>query len=164
MWLPQQERQKIAQYIQQRKEELTRQGIREPELTRVIQAEIFDQTQDAKPWPPDITGVDLAGDINNIIIPDTGFPPIIQPNVPEPVTEPFHVATVNPYPNNPTPDPIPIGGVNKGNADPLAHMYSIYTPPNPNPSDNWTHNASSLESQPSLHGREGWVGSKDIPE
>ena len=94
---------------QLRYKELKDRGIPEPERTRAVEAEFTDSPNptSAIPWGVPITGVDLAGNINLDLIPDSGFPPVIQPNTDK--TEPFPTSNRNPYPNNPTPDPNSIG-------------------------------------------------------
>lgn len=149
------QQEEIINYINLRRNELQIAGIPEPELTRAIFAELYDLVPEGLPWPGPVTGIDNAGANNMVIVPDTGYPPVVQNNVPGYVTEPFGITNLNPYPNNPTPDPN-----SKGN---YSNTYDFTNPP-AKPSDNWTHDASVVGSEPSMHGLEGWVGSKAIPE
>jgi len=92
-----------------RYKELEHRGIPEPERSRAVEAEFTDypNSKDNIPWPGPITGTDLAGNINLDLIPASSEPPVIQPNTTR--TEPFPTSAINPYPNNPTPDPNSIG-------------------------------------------------------
>jgi len=147
--------------------ELQRRGIAEPELSRAVQAEFVDYpTPPAEPWPGPVTGVDLAGNINLDLVPDTGFPPVIQPNTdktqpfPTPNKSPYGIGTTGrPYRSSPTPNPNatdrPIGSA--------ADIYSITNFP-AEPSVNWSATASQLDSEPSMEGEHGFNVTKSIPE
>ena len=138
-----------------RYKELEIRGIREPELTRAVEAEFADYPTptDVEPWPGPVTGIDLAGNINLDLIFASKSPPIIQPNTAQ--TEPFPTSSVNPYPNNPTPDPNSIGI--------KSNTYDITNHPAPS-SSNWLGTSSKINSEPSMEGEHGFNVKKSIPE
>jgi len=144
------EKQKELRY-----KELENRGIPEPERSRAVEAEFTDYPNDTdvEPWPGNITGVDLAGNINLDLIFASKEPPIIQPNTNQ--TEPFPTSSVNPYPNNPTPDPNSVGV--------KSNTYNI-TNHSVSPSSNWLGTASSVNSEPPSVGIEGYNSHKAIPE
>ena len=93
--------QKLMRY-----KELEARGIQEPELTRAVEAEFVDYPTptDIIPWPGPVTGVDNAGPIDfNLVFSTASTPPLVLPQ--ENFPGPYDVSNVNPYPNNPTPDP-----------------------------------------------------------
>lgn len=139
----------------QRYKELENRGIREPEITRAVEAEFDDYPTptDVTPWPGPITGIDLAGNIAPDLVFATKSPPIILPQ--ENFPGPFDVSNYNPYPNNPTPDPNSIGG--------MSNTYDFTNFPAP-PSENWLGLASDVNSEPPTSGIEGFNSDKEIPE
>ena len=125
-------------------------GIDPTEIIRTIESYIFDPNKDIMEWPPIVTGIDNLANINKVKVPSTGEPPIYQPNTMGPA-QPWYVPPVNPYPNNPTPDPL--GAVK---TDPsVSRTYSISNPPT-YPTPNWLGLASDLESQPPTVGVTGY--------
>ena len=148
--------------------ELQRRGIAEPELSRAVQAEFVDYpTPTAEPWPGPVTGTDLAGNINLDLIPDSGFPPVIQPNTDK--TEPFPTdnqspygigTTGTPYPSFPTPNP---NATDRPIGSSASDVLSITNFP-AEPSNNWSGTASKLNSEPSMEGEHGFNVTKSIPE
>jgi len=129
-------------------------GIDQTEILRVVLSYLQEPNPSAKEWPPDITGLDLLAQVPIPNIPATAFPPIYQPNTRGP-TEPFPIPSVNPYPNNPTPDFRGIGGI--------SHQYNIWNPPT-SPTDNWLGLATDARSQPPTLGTTGFNFTKAIPE
>jgi len=141
---------------QLRYKELENRGITEPERSRAVEAEFVDYITptDVEPWPGDITGVDLAGNINLDLIISSKEPPIIQPNTD--MTEPFPtVPSNNPYPNNPTPD-INSDGIKSYTYD-ITHYPATQ-------SSNWVGTANVINSEPPSVGVEGFNSYKSIPE
>lgn len=152
--------------------ELARRGIPEPELSRAVNAEFIDYPTPTavEPWPGPVTGVDLAGNINLDIVPDTGFPPVIQPNTdktepfPTPNKSPYGIGTTEqPYPSSPSPSS-PNVNPNATNR-PLGSVSDMYSVTNfpAEPSDNWSATASQLDSEPSMHNEEGYNSHMNIP-
>lgn len=127
-------------------------GIPNPEKSRAVDAQINIPTPDAAPWPPKITGIDLAGVIDNYKIFASKFPPFYLEN-PE-KTEPYPADNINPYPNNPTPD-LKNGG--------YSNTYNFKNNPVPS-SANWIHNANKINSEPTMEGEHGFTVQKSIPE
>jgi len=142
---------------QLRYKELENRGIPEPERSRAVEAEFTDypNPKHAIPWGIPITGVDLAGNINLDLIPASSEPPVIQPNTDK--TEPFPTSSVNPYPNNPTPDSNSKGI--KSNTYNIKHF-----PAEELSSSNWLGTANELNSEPPSVGIEGFNSHKAIPE
>jgi len=114
----------------------------------------------AAPWPGPITGLDLAGTINPMIVPDsgtpttdfTGLPTDVQP-FPTPNVSPYGIGG-EPYRNNPTPDPNSVGGTSQ--------TYEFRNYPAP-PSDVWTGLASDVNSEPSMEGEHGFNVASLVP-
>lgn len=120
----------------------------------------------AIPWPGPVTGLDLAGNINGIIVPDTGtpltdftgLPTDVQP-YPTPSVSPYGIGgesqlSSQPYQNNPTPDPNSIGGT--------SNTYEFKNYPTAS-SSNWIGTASDVNSEPSMHGEHGHTITQSIP-
>jgi len=125
-------------------------GIPDAEILRVVQSYMLeDNPVDSNPWPGPIVGIDNMPQIT-MADPTTKEPPIYQPNTTGP-TQPFWIPNLNPYPANPSPFEI---------KSPI----SVQNLPNPVPSANWLHDAAHQGMEPSMHGEEGWVGSKLVPE
>ena len=132
-------------------------GIGSDEIMRTIQSYIYDPPQDILEWPPlRTTGMDNLANINKVKVPSTGEPPIYQPNTPGP-TEPFWVPPFNPYPNNPTPDPLGSVKVNPS----ISRTYDITNPPT-EPTPNWLGLASDPSSQPDIANGPGWTTAVDF--
>jgi len=140
---------------QLRYKELENRGIPEPERSRAVEAEFIDypNPEYAIPWGVPITGVDLAGNINLDLIFASSEPPVIQPNTTH--TEPFPTSSVNPYPNNPTPDANSVGI--------KSNTYNITNFP-AKPSTNWIATGNEINSEPPSVGIEGYNSHKAIPE
>ena len=136
-----------------RYKELEQRGIPDPERTRAVEAEFESQLLDGTPWPGPVTGLDFAG--NNY--PDLVFtsyqPPLVLSQ--ENFAGPYPTSQVNPYPNNPTPDP--------NSAGIMSNTYGITQIPAPF-SLNWNGLASRIDSQPPTSGIEGFNSEKAIPE
>ena len=145
----------IQKQKQLRYKELEDRGIPEPERTRAVEAEFTDypNPKDTIPWGIPITGVDLAGNINLDLIPASKEPPVIQPNTDK--TEPFPTSSVNPYPNNPTPDDNSVGI--------KSNTYNITNFP-AEQSSNWVGTGNEINSEPPSVGIEGFNSHKAIPE
>jgi len=145
----------IQKQKQLRYKELENRGIPEPERSRAVEAEFTDYPNPihAIPWGIPITGIDLAGNINLDLIFASKEPPIIQPNTTQ--TQPFPTSSVNPYPNNPTPDPNSIGI--------KSNTYNITNFPAKH-SSNWLGTANEINSEPPSVGVEGFNSHKAIPE
>jgi len=142
--------QKLMRY-----KELEARGIREPELTRAVEAEFTDYpTPHAEPWPGPVTGVDNAGNIDlNLVFSTASTPPFVLPQ--ENFPGPYDVSNVNPYPNNPTPDPKSIG--------PISNTYDFTNFP-AIPSSNWLGLAAPDNAETPTVGIEGFNSKKAIPE
>jgi len=153
----------VAQKAMQMEHELLSRGISQNEVKRAV-IEYFSQREPpyAMPWPGPVTGVDLAGRVNNVIVPDTGTPltdftglPADTQPYPTPNVSPYGIGS-NPYPANPTPDPNSIGN--------LSNTYNVLNLPYPYESVNWTGTASDVNSEPSMHNEHGFNVAKAIPE
>jgi len=152
----------VAQKAIQMEHELMGRGISEEEAHRAVIA-YFSQREPpyAMPWPGPVTGVDLAGRVDPLIVPDTGtpltdfsgLPKDVQP-FPTPNVSPYGIGS--PYPSNPTPDPNSLGSV--------SNTYSVLNPPYPTASAVWNGLATDVNSQPSMHGEYGFNVAKAIPE
>ena len=159
----------IAQKAIQMEHELLSRGIPEEEVHRAVIA-YFSQREPpyAMPWPGPVTGVDLAGRVNNVIVPDTGEPTTYFQGLPKDV-QPYPTSNVSPYgigsSSQPyqsffTPDPNSVGS--------LSNVYDVLNPPYPYESEsesaNWLGLASDPNSEPSMHGEHGFNVTKAIPE
>ena len=153
----------VAQKAMQMEHELLSRGISQNEVNRAV-VEYFSQAEPpyAMPWPGPVTGMDLAGRVNNVIVPDTGTPLIDFNGLPAD-TQPYPTSNVspygigsNPYRANPTPDPNSVGS--------LSNTYNVLNPPYPYESAVWTGLASDVNSQPSMHNEHGFNVAKAIPE
>jgi len=165
------EKNTLEKQMELRYNELERRGIAEPELTRAVQAEFYDYpTPKAEPWPGPVTGTDLAGNINLDIIPDSGFPPVIQPNTdktepfPTPNQSPYGIGTTGtPYPSFATPSPSSNPNATDRPIGAVSDVLSITNFP-AEQSNNWSGTASDLNSEPSMEGEHGFNVEKSIPE
>lgn len=138
-----------------RYKELENRGIQEPELTRAVEAEFTDYPTptDITPWPGPVTGIDNAGPINLDLIFASKSPPFVLPQ--ENFAGPYSVSNVNPYPNNPTPDPNSIGS--------MSNTYDFTNFPAPE-SNNWLGLAAPNNAETPTVGIEGFNSNKAIPE
>jgi len=114
----------------------------------------------ALPWPGPVTGLDLVGNINHMIVPDTGTPLTDFTGLPTDV-QPYPTSNVSPYGiggesyrNNPTPDPNSVGGT--------SNTYEFKNYPAP-PSAVWNGLASNVNSEPSMHGEHGFNVASLVP-
>ncbi len=155
----------VAQKAIQMEHELLSRGIPEEEVHRAVIAYFSEREPPyAEPWPGPVTGLDSAGRINNVIVPDTGepttnftgLPTDVQP-YPTPNKSPYGIgSTSQPYPSFFTPDPNSLGS--------LSNVYAVLHPPYPGDSTNWLGTASQINSEPSMHGEHGFNVTKAIPE
>ena len=152
-----QEPAQIAQDLLQLQTFLRQMGIPDQEIQRILLTSI--PPQPVQTWPPMTTGLDLMPQINHYQVPDTGSPPYFQPNT---------FGTTEPYPTMPTPDPL--GAVRSNDTkyfqvgSNIGHTFQLENPPYMGDDQNWIGLANDRDSQPSMHGEEGWVGQKSIPE
>lgn len=122
----------------------------------------------AKPWPPDITGVDLAGNQPRYLVPDTGMPPIFIPNAENDGINVDFIPSVgnNGYLTDPTPDPLGAVKTNEPKYYPtgsnIAHTYNITNFPIQS-SSNWLGLASDPNSEPPTLGVVPWNTQQEIP-
>ena len=144
------ELQKLMRY-----KELEARGIQEPELTRAVEAEFVDYITDPNPipWPGPVTGVDNAGNIDLDLVFASKSPPLVLPQ--ENFAGPYDTSNVNPYPNNPTPDPNSIGS--------MSNTYDFTNFPAPE-SANWSGLAAPDNAETPTVGIEGFNSEKSIPE
>jgi len=140
--------------------DLRSRGIPEEEIHRAVTAYFSEQNPpDSKPWPGPITGLDLAGEIDPVIVPDTGTPltdftglPQNREPYPTPNKSPYGIGGT--YQNNPTPDTNNIGS--------MSNTYEFKNMPAPY-SAVWNGLASDVNSEPSMHGEHGYHTSQSIP-
>ena len=159
----------VAQKAIQMEHELLSRGISEEEAHRAVIAYFSEREPPyAMPWPGPVTGLDLAGRVNNVIVPDTGEPTTYFQGLPKDV-QPYPTSNVSPYgigsSSQPyqsffTPDPNSVGS--------LSNVYDVLNPPYPYKSEsesaNWLGLASDPNSEPSMHGEHGFNVAKAIPE
>lgn len=136
--------------ILQMKEYLLSRGIPHEEAQRAAMA-YYEEQEPISDWPPKVTGLDLMPQINSLV-PDTGSPPYFQPNT---------LGTTEPYPTNPTPDPLgsvktndPIYSLNGSN---IGHTFNIANTQYQGDDTNWIGTANNLASQPPTLGVEPWT-------
>jgi len=152
------QQEQIVTRILQMKEFLIGQGIPYGEAERAALA-YYNEVEPpiAKPWPNDVTGLDLMPQINHYQVPDTGAPPYFQPNT---------LGTTEPYPTFPTPD---LGAVKTNNpkydvsGSNIGHTYNIINPPYLGDDTNWVAIGNKPESQPPTIGVEPWNTEQRIP-
>ena len=155
----------VAQKAIQMEHELLSRGIPEEEVHRAVIA-YFSEPEPpyAQPWPGPVTGVDIAGRVNNVIVPDTGepttnfagLPDDVQP-YPTPNKSPYGIgSSTQPYQSFLSPDPNSIGS--------LSNVYDVLNPPYPGDDTNWSATANKVNSEPSMHGEHGFNVAKAIPE
>jgi len=155
----------VAQKAIQMEHELLSRGIPENEVHRAVIA-YFSEPEPpyATPWPGGITGLDLAGNVNYVITPDSGEPTTNFAGLPQDV-QPYPTSNVSPYgigSSSPpyqslfTPDPNSLGS--------LSNVYDVLAPPYPYDSTNWLGTASKINSEPSMEGEHGFNVAKAIPE
>lgn len=155
----------VAQKALQMEHEMLARGIPEEEVHRAVIAYFSEREPPyAMPWPGPVTGVDLAGRVNNIITPDSGEPTTYFQGLPKDV-QPYPTSNVSPYgigsSSQPyqsffSPDPNSVGS--------LSNVYNVLNPPYPYESANWTGTASKINSEPSMHNEHGFNVTKAIPE
>jgi len=155
----------VAQKALQMEHEMLARGIPEEEVHRAVIAYFSEREPPyAMPWPGPVTGVDSAGTINNVIVPDTGEPTTYFQGLPKDV-QPYPTSNVSPYgigSSTPpyqsffSPDPNSVGS--------LSNVYDVLNPPYPYESTNWLGTASKINSEPSMHGEHGFNVAKAIPE
>ncbi len=152
----------IAQKAIQMEHDLLSRGIPENEVNRAV-IDYFSEPEPppAISWPGPVTGLDLAGTVNSVIVPDTGTPLTDFTGLPENV-EPYPTPNKSSYgiggdsyQNSPTPDPNSIGST--------SHTYDFKNFPAPQ-SAVWDGLATDVNSQPSMHGEHGFNVAKAIPE
>jgi len=162
----------VAQKAIQMEHELLSRGIPENEVHRAV-IEYFSQREPpyAMPWPGPVTGMDVAGRVNNVKVVATREPLTNFDGLPQNV-EPYPTSNKSPYgigsdtiPPQPyqsffTPDPNSVGS--------LSNVYDVLHPPYPydsaSASSNWLGLAADLNAQPSMHGLHGFNVAKAIPE
>jgi len=159
----------VAQKAIQMEHELLSRGIPEEEAHRAV-IDYFSQREPpyAQPWPGPVTGVDLAGRVNNVKVvasrePTTNFnglPKDVQP-YPTSNRSPYGIGSSSqPYQSFFSPDPNSVGS--------LSNVYDVLHPPYPyesaSSSANWLGLASDVNSQPSMHNEYGFNYTKAIPE
>lgn len=125
-------------------------GIPEEEIIRVLISMAENPTVDSIAWPPRVTGLDLMAQVPSLGEFESYYPAYFQP-----YSRGFdnwaNISNVNPYPNNPTPDPL--GSVK---TDPsLSRTYNITNPPT-EPTPNWLGLASDVNSEPPTVGVTGY--------
>jgi len=155
----------LAQKAIQMEHELLSRGIPENEVNRAVVAYFSERNPPyATPWPGGITGVDIAGRVNNVITPDSGTPLTNFDGLPKDVQayptsnqSPYGIGSSSqPYQSFFTPDPNSIGS--------LSNVYDVLNPPYPYPSPVWDGLASRVNSEPSMHNEHGFNVTKAIPE
>ena len=155
----------VAQKAIQMEHELLSRGIPEEEVHRAVIDYFSGQEPPAAiPWPGPVTGLDLAGTVNNVIVPDTGepttyfqgLPKDVQP-YPTPNKSPYGIGSSSqPYQSFLTPDPNSLGS--------LSNVYDVLNPPYLGDDTNWSATANKVNSQPSMHNEYGFNVAKAIPE
>ena len=155
----------VAQKAIQMEHELLSRGIPEEEVHRAVIDYFSGQEPPAAiPWPGPVTGLDLAGRVNNVIVPDTGepttyfqgLPKDVQP-YPTPNKSPYGIGSSSqPYQSFLTPDPNSLGS--------LSNVYDVLNPPYLGDDTNWSATANKVNSQPSMHNEYGFNVAKAIPE
>lgn len=155
---------RIAENAFQMYEFLLQRGVSPQEAKRAT-IEYFSSPEPpyALPWPGPVTGVDNAGAINNVIVPDTGMPTIYLEGLPQsrepyptPNQSPYGIGSSSePYQSFLTPDPNSVGS--------QSNVYDVNNPPTPS-TPNWIGTASKVNSEPSMEGEHGFNVTKAIPE
>jgi len=153
----------ITSAVDQMYQTLLQRGVSPKEAHRAT-IEYYSESEPpyAAPWPGPITGLDLAGSINSMIVPDSGTPTTDFTGLPTDV-QPYPTSNKSPYGiggesqsyrNNPTPDPNSVGG--------MSNTYEFKNHPAP-PSDVWSGLATDVNSEPSIHGEHGYNVTQSIP-
>jgi len=155
----------VAQKALQMEHELLSRGLSQTEVDRAVIAYFSEREPPyAEPWPGPVTGVDLAGTINNNIVVATrepltnfaGLPDDVQP-YPTPNKSPYGIGSSSlPYQSFLSPDPNSIGS--------LSNVYDVLATPYPGDNTNWNATASQINTEPSMHGEHGFTVAKAIPE
>jgi hypothetical protein len=147
----------IITKILQMKEFLIGQGIPYGEAERAALA-YYNEIEPpvAAPWPSPVTGLDLMPQITDQVF-DSGAPPYFQPNT---------FGTTQPYPTNPTPDPLGAVKTNNPRYDEsgsnIGHTYQLQNPPYQGDDANWLGLASDLGSEPPTIGMVPWNVQQDV--
>jgi len=132
-------------------------GIPDQEINRILLTQFPELPVEV--WPGDVTGMDLMPQINHYQVPDTGSPPYFQPNT---------LGPTEPYPSNPTPDPM--GAVRTNNpqyyqtGSNIGHTYNIINPPYQGDDQNWLGLANDVGSETPTVGVQGFNFQKSVPE
>lgn len=153
----------LVQKAIQMEHELLARGIPEEEVHRAVVA-YFSQPEPppAMPWPGPVTGLDLAGNINPLIVPDTGEPLTDFTGLPNDV-QPYPTPNVSPYGIGTTSQPYPSFYSPSPNLGSLSNTYDVLNYPYPGDNTNWNATASDLNSQPSMHGEYGYNVASTVP-
>ena len=151
------------------KEWLIGRGIPFEEATRAALAYYNEvEPPEAKPWPPDITGLDLAGAQPTYLVPDTGSPPVFIPNAENDGISTEFIPSVGNYGyrTQPTPDPIGAVKTNEPKYEPtgsnIAHTYNLTNYPIES-SDVWLGLSTSVPAQPPTIGVVPWNVQQTVP-
>ena len=113
---------------------------------------------EALPWPPRGMGVDLMPQINPLQVPDTGSPPVFQPNF---------EGNTQPYPTFPTPDPL--GAVKTHNpkydlnGSNIGHTFQIENHLAQGDQTNWLGLQTHIPAEPPTLGVIPWNVQQMIP-
>ena len=154
----------IVQKAIQMEHDLLLRGVPEEEAHRAVLAYFSGpEPPPALPWPGPVTGLDLAGRISSVKVPDTGEPttnfrglPRDVQAYPTPNVSPYGIGSSSqPYQSFFTPDPNSIGNTSQS--------YQIINNPAA-VSNNWLGLASDVNSEPSMHNEFGFNVAKAIPE
>ena len=155
--------QNIAQKVIQMEHELLSRGIPEEEVHRAVIAYFSQQEPPpAMPWPGPVTGLDLAGRIDPLIVPDTGMPLTDFTGLPKNV-EPYPTPNKSPYGIGTTSRPYPSFYSPSPNMDSVSNSYDVRNNPYPYDSPTWTGLASDKNSEPSMHNEYGYNVATTIP-
>ena len=153
----------IVQKAIQMEHQLLSRGVPEEEAHRAVLAYFSGpEPPPAMPWPGPITGLDLAGRISSVKVPDTGEPLTNFRGLPEnveayptPNVSPYGIGSSSqPYQSFLTPDPNSVNGTSQS--------YQIVNNPAVS-SSNWLGLASDPNSEPSMHGEYGFNVASMIP-
>ena len=152
----------VEQAIQMEHELLAR-GIPEEEVHRSVVA-YFSQAEPppAMPWPGPVTGVDLAGRVDPLIVPDTGTPLTDFSGLPNDV-QPYPTPNQSPYGIGSTSEPYPSFYSPSPNLGSISNTFDVLNNPYPGDDTNWGATASDVNSQPSMHGEHGYNVQSTIP-
>lgn len=140
--------------------ELILRGIPPMEARRAVLSYFEDPPPYALDWPGPVVGIDLAGRIDPIIVPDTGVPTTNFNGMPQ-NTEPYPTDNYSTY---------GIGGDFTSFFSPslnstatTSDAYSLQYFPYTGDTTNWSATASQTNSEPSMHGEHGHTVTLSIP-